>query len=145
MQKIKHYFQMANKEISSGNVYMIQIWFTLFDRNSCFTFKLSTAWSTLNQSNSIAITQYIHTEHLKTTTTIFFDWKKAICSLTKKKEKKKEKLKESLHITLEMTRRSNYNLSLNLRKLRINKITTGITESGSKWKTFRLYAMILHS
>ena len=32
---------MANKEISSRNVYMIQNWFTLFDRNSCFTFKLS--------------------------------------------------------------------------------------------------------
>ena len=31
MQKVKHDFQLANKEISSGNVYMIRNCFTLFD------------------------------------------------------------------------------------------------------------------
>ena len=47
MQKVKHDFQVANQEISFGNVYMIQnSWqncFTLFDRNSCLTFKLSSS------------------------------------------------------------------------------------------------------
>ena len=37
MQKVEHDFQMANQEISCGNVYMIlnswQNCFTLFDRN----------------------------------------------------------------------------------------------------------------
>ena len=49
MQKVKHDFQLANKEISSGNVYMIQKCFTLFECNSYLTFKLSTACSTLNE------------------------------------------------------------------------------------------------
>ena len=49
MQKVKHDFQPANKEISSGNVYMIQKCFTLFECNSYLTFKLSTACSTLNE------------------------------------------------------------------------------------------------
>ena len=65
-----------------------------FCRHSCLTFKLSTAWSTLNQSNSIAIAQwnkYIHTEHFKKTT-ICFGWKEAICSLTKKKENNADNL-----------------------------------------------------
>ena len=48
--------------------------------------------------------------------------KEAICSLTKN-ENNKEKPTESIHLMVVMTRRSNYNLSLNLRKLRINKIT----------------------
>ena len=48
MQKVKHDFQPANKEISSGNVYMIQKCFTLFECNSYLTFKLSTACTTLN-------------------------------------------------------------------------------------------------
>ena len=33
MQKVKHDFQLVNKEILSGNVYMIQHCFTLFDSN----------------------------------------------------------------------------------------------------------------
>ena len=33
MQKVKHDFQLVNKEILSGNVYMIQNCFTLFDSN----------------------------------------------------------------------------------------------------------------
>ena len=66
MQKVKHDFKLENQEISLGNVYMIENCFTLFDHNSCLTFKLSTACSTLNQfefnnqtpeSNLIAIMQ----------------------------------------------------------------------------------------
>ena len=38
------------------------------------------------------------------------------------REKKKGKLTESFHLTVEMTRRSNYVLSINLRKLRTNKV-----------------------
>ena len=43
--------------------------------------------------------------------------------LTKKKKQgdKKEKLTESLHLTVKIARRSNYNIDL--RKLRVNKIT----------------------
>ena len=45
MQEVKHDFQVANQEISFGNVYMIlnsrQNCFTIFDRNSCLTFKRS--------------------------------------------------------------------------------------------------------
>ena len=54
---------------------------------------------------------------------ICFNWKEAIWSLTKKKKQgnKKEKLTESLHLTAKMARRSNYNIEL--RKLRVNKIT----------------------
>ena len=51
-----------------------------------------------------------HTRHFKTTT-ICFNWKEAIWSLTKKKEDKKttkKKLPESLHLTVEMTGSSNY-------------------------------------
>ena len=46
MQKVKHDFQVVNREISFGNVCMIQNRFIFFDRNSCLTFKLSTACST---------------------------------------------------------------------------------------------------
>ena len=52
---------------------------------------------------------------------IFFNWKEAICSLTKEKNKEKEKLLESLHLTVKIVRRSNYNTDL--WKLRVNKTT----------------------
>ena len=54
---------------------------------------------------------------------ICFNQKEAIWSLTKKKneEIKKEKLRESLHLTVKIARRPNYNIDL--RKLRVNKIT----------------------
>ena len=122
MQKVKHDFQLANQEISFGNVYMIQNCFTLFDRNSCLTFKLSTACITLNRLY-IAITQWKkYTQGtLCSKTTIFFNWKEAIWSSRKKKGNKKEKLTESLHLTVKIARRSNYNIDL--RKLRVNKIT----------------------
>ena len=47
-----------------------------------------------------------------------------ICFNSKEQKKqgdKKEKLTESLHLTAEIARRSNYNIDL--RKLRVNKIT----------------------
>ena len=54
---------------------------------------------------------------------IYFNWKEAIWSLTKKKKQgnKKEKLTESLHVTVKIASRSNYNIDL--RKLHVNKIT----------------------
>ena len=54
---------------------------------------------------------------------ICFSWKEVIWSLTKKKKQghKKEKLTESLHLTVKIARRSNFNIDL--RKLRVNKIT----------------------
>ena len=53
---------------------------------------------------------------------ICFNWKEAVLSWTKKKQgNKKEKLTESLHLTVKIARRSNY--KIDLRKLRVNKIT----------------------
>ena len=54
---------------------------------------------------------------------ICFNWKEAFLTLAKKKKQgdKKEKLTESLHLTVKIARRSNYNIDL--RKLRVNKIT----------------------
>ena len=67
---------------------------------------------------------------------ICFNWKEAIWSLTKKKRRKQERkanriitkvsngfkpFTESLHLTVKIARRSNYNIDL--RKLRVNKIT----------------------
>ena len=51
MQKVTHDFQVANREISFGNVCMIQNCLNIFfDRSSYLTFKLSIACSTtLNQ------------------------------------------------------------------------------------------------
>ena len=53
MQKVEHGFQVANREISFGNVCMIQNCIIFFHRNSCSTFKLSTACSTI--LNCIAV------------------------------------------------------------------------------------------
>ena len=72
MQKLEHDFQVANQEISFGNVYMIlnswQNGFTLFDRKKCLTFKLSRSQysepvviQTRSQSRNQINT---HTEHL---------------------------------------------------------------------------------
>ena len=53
---------------------------------------------------------------------ICFNWKEAVLSWTKKKQgNKKEKLTESLHLTVKIARRSNN--KIDLRKLRVNKIT----------------------
>ena len=82
-----------------------------------------------------------HTEHLvQKHNDLLKNWKKAIWSLTKKKTREPER-KESLHLTVKIARRSNYNIDL--RKLRVNKITK--PQIGSKWKTYRLPAMILSS
>ena len=60
---------------------MIQNCFTLFDRNSCLTFKLPTAFSTLNESVVIQLTFNSHNqintpmEHFKNTIFII-KWKK---------------------------------------------------------------------
>ena len=71
MQKVKHGFQVANREISFGNVCMIQNCFTFFDRNSCLTFKLSTTQlrtgctEFYNQTRSQSRNEInAHTEHL---------------------------------------------------------------------------------
>ena len=50
MQKVNHDFQLANKEMLSGNVYTIQKSYTLLDCNSCLMFKLSTVCGTLKES-----------------------------------------------------------------------------------------------
>ena len=47
--------------------------------------------------------------------------KKVFGPILKKKENKKERVTESLHLTVKIARRSNYNIDL--RKLRVNKIT----------------------
>ena len=50
MQKVNRDFQLANKKMLSGNVYMIQNCYTLLDCKSCLMFKLSTVCGTLNES-----------------------------------------------------------------------------------------------
>ena len=105
MQKVKHDFQVANQEILLGNVYMIQNCFTVFDCNSCLTFKLSTACSTLNpvviiqSSNSVTIRQWNKYPHgtlrVVQKRNDCFNWKETIWSSNKEKRKqgdKKEKL-----------------------------------------------------
>ena len=53
---------------------------------------------------------------------ICFNWKEAInFGPYQKQGDKKEELTESLHLTVKIARRSNYNIDL--RKLRVNKIT----------------------
>ena len=55
---------------------------------------------------------------------ICFNWKEAVWSLTKKKKTRKQESKAKRIITLDgenIARRSNY--SIDLRKLRVNKIT----------------------
>ena len=75
----------------------------------------------LGRNHSMKQTHTRNTSFKKTM--IFFNWKEAIWSLTKKKKQgdKKENLTESLHLTVKIARRSNYNIDL--RKLSVNKIT----------------------
>ena len=84
---------------------------SFFYWNSCLvTLKLSTVCGSLNlstviqESNSITITHWLslntHGTLSLQNTTICFNWKEAIWSLTKKKENKKGKLTESLHLSV---------------------------------------------
>ena len=68
----------------------------------------------------------MHTQNtlFKNTTISFNKLKRSYLVLNEEKRKqgnKKEKLVESLHLTVKIVRRSNYNIDL--RKLRVNKIT----------------------
>ena len=126
MQKVKHDFQVANQEMSFGNVYMIQnSWqncFTLFDRNSCLTFKLSTACSTLNrlkfhnQTRSQSRNEInTHTKHLVKKHNDLLWLKRSYLVLNEEKRKqgnKKEKLTESLHLKMKIARKLNDNQTL---------------------------------
>ena len=130
MRKVKHDFQVPNQKISFGNACMIQNCFIFFDRNSCSSsnYQLHAAqlWTGCTEFYNLTRSQSrneinTHTEHKNTM--ICFNWKEAIWSLTKKKKRgnKKEKLTKSLLLTVKIARRSNYNIDL--RKLRVNKIT----------------------
>ena len=156
MQKVKHDFQVANREISFGNVCMIHNCFISFDRNSCLTFKLSTAcsiqlWTSCtqfyNQTRSQSRNEInTHTEHLvqKHNDLLYLKRSYLVLNEEKKQGDKKEKLTDSLYLRVKIARRANYNIDL--RKLRVNKITCRRwPQSSSKWKTYRLSAMILHS
>ena len=130
MQKVKHDFQVRNREISFGNVRMIQNCFIFFDRNSCLAFKLSTACSTTGCAKFYDKTRSqsrneinTHTEHFVQKHDDLLSLKRSYLVLNKEKKQgdKKEKLTESLHLTEKIARRSNYNIDL--RKLRVNKIT----------------------
>ena len=126
MQKVKHDFQVANRKISFGNVCMIQDCFIFFDCNSCLTFKLSTAsvqlWTGCTkfykyQTRSQSRKWNKHTHGTLSSKTQWF----ALINEEKRQGDKKEKLTELLHLTVKIVRRSNYNIDL--RKLRVNKIT----------------------
>ena len=77
MQKVKHDFQVANREISLGNVCMIQSCFIFFDCNSCLTLKLSTACNKNLNSTIIKLGRNeinTHTEHLGRFPSVRTDW-----------------------------------------------------------------------
>ena len=65
-----------------------------------------------------------HTEHLVQKHNDFLQLKRNYLVLNEEKKQgnKTEKLTESLHLTVKIARRSNYNIDL--RKLRVNKITS---------------------
>ena len=97
----------------------------------------------------MAITQWNINTHgtLSSKTQWFcFNWKEAIWSLTKKIKQgdKREKLTESLHLTVKIARRSNYNI-WSQKTSRKQNHRPPKPQSGSKWKTYRFSAMILHS
>ena len=113
MQKVKHDFQVA---VSFGNVCMIQNCFIFFHRNSCLTFKLSTACSTtLNRLYLILDNQTLsqssneintHTEHFVQKHDDLLSLKRSYLVLNEEKKQgdRKEKLTESLHLTVKIAR-----------------------------------------
>ena len=74
----------------------------------------------LNVSNELNT----HKEHLVQKHNDFFELKRSYLVLNEEKKQgdRKEKLTESLHLTVKIARRSNFNIDL--RKLRVNKITS---------------------
>ena len=100
-----------------------------------------------NQTRSQARNEInTHTEHLVQKHDDLLWLKRSYFDLSEEKKKgdKKEKLTESLHFTVKIERRSHNNIDL--RKLRLNKITGRRNhKADSKWKTYRLSPMILHS
>ena len=139
---------------SIWNVYMIQnSWqncFTLFDCNLYFNVQTINC---MQYSEPVVIQTWLqscneintHMETLSSKTQQCPLIERCYLVLNKEKRKqgnKKGKLTESLHLTVKIARRSNYNFGLR---------NFGYTKSlpkpqrGSKWKTYRLSAMILHS
>ena len=97
----------------------------------------------LDGNHAVSKLKYIHKRN--TSKTHLLQLKRRYLVLNeeeRKQENKKEKLTKSLHLTHEMTRRSNYNL--NPRNFAQTK-SMRKPQSGSKWKTYRLSAMILYS
>ena len=113
--KSKTRFQLANKKISSGNVYMIQNCFKCLDCNSCLTFKLSTVCGTLKES--ALLISLIKLDRNHTRKEAIYIW-----SLTKRRKKTRKKFKQANRIiTLDGG-------NSNLRKLLTNNITAETTK-----------------
>ena len=78
----------------------------------------------MQYSEPVVIEISTYTEHLvqKHNDFLQLKWSYLVLNEEKRKQRnKKEKLTESLHLTVKIARRSNYNIDL--RKLRVNKIT----------------------
>ena len=87
-----------------------------------------------------------HMKHLFKNTMICFNWKEAIWSLTKKKKTRKQERKANRIITLDGENSKKVELQHWSQKTsRKQNHRPPKPQSGSKWKTSRLSAMILHS
>ena len=116
MQKLKHYFQRANQEMSFMSTYMIQNYFPPFDHNSCLTVKgmqysetgviqESTQSRSRNEINT-------HTEYLVQKHNDLLSLKRSNLVPNKEKRKQGNKKEKQNHytvliMTMEMTRRLN--------------------------------------
>ena len=111
MQKVTHNLQVANREISFGNVCMIQNCFIFSDHSSCLTFKLSTACSTtLNQLYLILDNQTLsqssneintHTEHFVQKHDDLLSLKRSYLVLNEEKKTRRQEGKSNRIITLD--------------------------------------------
>ena len=117
MQKVKHDFQVANREISFGNVCMIRNCFIFF--RSYFMFNIQTINCMQYNSEAVVLNSIIklgrnHARNKNTHGTLssktqwFALIEKKLFELVLNKEKKqggkKEKLTESLHLTIKIAR-----------------------------------------
>ena len=88
MQKVNRDFQLTNKEMLSGNVYMIKNCYNLLDCKSCLMFKLSTVCGTLKESALLISLVKLDRNH--TMKEAIYIW-----SLTKRRKKTRKKFKQS--------------------------------------------------
>ena len=100
MQKVKHDFQVANREISFGNVCMLQNCFIFFYCNSCLTFNLCTKFCNQTQSQSRNEIN-THTEHLVQKHNDLLSLKRSYLVLNEEKKTRRQERKADRIITID--------------------------------------------